>query len=108
MDPSPGFENTWILNGSSTRPPVRRSPRPSTCTPSPTGPDDKRSPGQRRADAFKEIAERSTDQTDRPTGTGHVTITVTPTNLATGIGAKWLSGLVMSRRTSPCTPALPR
>ena len=34
---------------------------------------------------------------DRPTGTGHVTITVTPDQLNTGLGVRWPSGLLMSR-----------
>ncbi len=97
VDLSPGFENTWILNGILDAATGAALAAAFDVYAAPTGPDDKRSPGQRRADALKEIAERSTDQTDRPTGTGHVTITVTPDQLATGIGAKWPSGLVMSR-----------
>ena len=61
-----------------------------------TGPDDTRSPAQRRCDALGEIADRSCDQSDRPTGVGHVTVTVTPEQIVTGQGVEWPNGLLAS------------
>ena len=59
--------------------------------------DDARSPAMRRADALAEIADRSRDTTDRPTGFGNVTLTVTAEELRTGLGVTWPCGLLASR-----------
>ena len=50
-----------------------------------TGPDDDRTAGNRTADALAEIAHRALDTVDRPSGLGHVTLTLTPDQLATGL-----------------------
>ena len=73
------------------------------------GEDDRRSPAMRRVDALAEIAERSLDTTDRPTGFGHVTLTLTAEQLRTGLGVQWPSGLLASRtdaHTMACSAAL--
>lgn len=75
----------------------------------PVAADDRRSPAMRRADALAEIADRATDTTDRPTGFGHLTLTLTPQQLRTGLGATWPSGLLASRtdtHTLTCTAAV--
>ena len=97
VDLSPGLDNTWILNGLLDAATGEALAAAFDVYAAPTGPDDTRSPGQRRADALAEIAGRAADTTDRPTGTGHVTITVTPDQLNTGLGVRWPSGLLMSR-----------
>ena len=51
----------------------------------------------RRADALAEIAARAVEVTDAPTGFGHVTLTVTAQQLASGLGVRWPSGLLASR-----------
>jgi hypothetical protein len=61
------------------------------------GPDDTRSPAQRRCDALGEISERACDEVDRPTGIGHVTLTVTPDQLESGQAVAWPSGLLASK-----------
>ncbi len=60
------------------------------------GPDDTRSPAQRRCDALGEISARACDEVDRPTGIGHVTLTVTPEQIDSGHGVAWPSGLLAS------------
>ncbi len=97
VDLSPGLDNTWILNGLLDAATGRALAAAFDLYAAPTGPDDTRTPGQRRADALAEIATRSTDDTDRPTGLGHVTITVTPDQLSSRLGVRWPSGLLMSR-----------
>jgi len=62
-----------------------------------TGPDDTRSVAQRRCDALAEIAERSCDQVDRPTGVGHVRLTATPEQIAAGQQVAWPNGLLAPR-----------
>ena len=72
----------------------------------PVSADDRRSPAMRRADALAEIADRSLDTTDRPTGFGHVTLTLTPDQLRTGLAATWPTGLLASRtdtHTAACS-----
>ncbi len=59
--------------------------------------DDIRTPANRRCDALSEIAERATDDVDRPTGIGHVTLTMTPEQLESASGVSWPSGLLASR-----------
>ncbi len=97
VDLSPGLDNTWILNGLLDAATGQALAAAFDLYAAPTGPDDTRTPGQRRADALAEIATRSTDDTDRPTGLGHVTITVTPDQLSSRLGVRWPSGLLMSR-----------
>ncbi len=63
----------------------------------PIGPQDGRSGGMRQCDALGEIAAKALDPVDRPTGAGHVTLTLTPDQLESGVGANWPSGLLMSR-----------
>ncbi len=58
------------------------------------GPDDTRSPAQRRCDALGEICERACDEMDRPTGIGHVTLTATPEQIESGQGVPWPNGLL--------------
>ncbi|MEZ5157204.1 MAG: DUF222 domain-containing protein [Candidatus Nanopelagicales bacterium] len=75
----------------------------------PTGPHDDRSAGTRNADALAEIATRALDTVDRPTGIGHITLTLTPDQLATGLGVRWPCGLLASRtdvRTASCSAHL--
>lgn len=55
----------------------------------PAGEDDTREPKQRRADALGEMADRSLALTDRSSGSGAVTITVTPEQLESGRGVAW-------------------
>jgi hypothetical protein len=59
-----------------------------------TGPEDARSPAQRKCDALGEIAERACDETDRPTGVGHVTLTMTPEQVGDGQDVVWPNGLL--------------
>jgi Domain of unknown function (DUF222)/HNH endonuclease len=59
--------------------------------------DDRRSLAQRRVDALAEIAARAGETTDRPTGLGHLSLTLTADQLDTGLGVTWPSGLLMSR-----------
>ena len=73
-----------------------------------TGRDDRRNLGARRCDALAEIAGRALDETDRPTGLGHITLTLTPDQLASGIGVSWPSGCSPRARTSPRGRAAPR
>ena len=108
VDLSPGLDNTWILNGLLDAATGEALAAAFDVYAAPTGPDDTRSPGQRRADALAEIAGRAADTTDRPTGTGHVTITVTPTNSTQGLGVRWpLRGCSCRGWRSPNTPAPP-
>ena len=85
VDLSPGLDNTGSSTGCWTPPPVKRWPRRSTCTPHRPA---RMTPAARGSAAPTpgEIAGRAADTTDRPTGTGHVTITVTPDQLNTGLG----------------------
>ncbi len=61
------------------------------------GRDDRRNLGARRCDALAEIAGRALDETDRPTGLGHITLNLTPDQLASGIGVSWPSGVLATR-----------
>jgi hypothetical protein len=75
----------------------------------PAGPDDTRTAANRTVDALAEIATRALDTTDRPTGLGHITLTVTPEQLTSGLGVRWPSGLLASRtdlRTASCSAHL--
>ncbi|MGV1038019.1 MAG: DUF222 domain-containing protein, partial [Candidatus Nanopelagicales bacterium] len=72
----------------------------------PTGPDDSRSAGNRTADALAEIATRALDTIDRPSGLGHITLTLTPEQLDTGLGVAWPTGMLASYtdiRTASCS-----
>jgi hypothetical protein len=64
----------------------------------PVSPDDSRTGPQRHADALAEVADRALTETDRASGSGHVTITLTPEQLSSGLGVTWPSGLLASRR----------
>ena len=67
VDLSPGFENTWILNGILDAATGAALAAAFDVYASPTGPDDKRSPGQRRADALsKSLNAPPTKRTGRP------------------------------------------
>jgi hypothetical protein len=61
------------------------------------GPGDTRSPAQRRCDALGEISDRACDEVDRPTGVGHVTLTMTPEQVDHGQCVAWPNGLLASR-----------
>ena len=71
-----------------------------------TSPDDHRTAGNRTADALAEIAHKALAPIDRPSGLGHITLTLTPDQLATGLGVRWPSGLLASRtdvHTTACS-----
>ncbi|MBK9434840.1 MAG: DUF222 domain-containing protein [Micrococcales bacterium] len=71
-----------------------------------TSPDDHRTAGNRTADALAEIAHRALAPIDRPSGLGHITLTLTPDQLTTGLGVRWPSGLLASRtdvHTTACS-----
>lgn len=70
---------------------------------------DRRSAPMRNADALAEIAQRAMDNSDRPTGYGHLTVVVAAEQLETGLGVTWPSGLLMSRpdfHTLSCSAAV--
>ncbi|MEI2622124.1 MAG: DUF222 domain-containing protein, partial [Candidatus Nanopelagicales bacterium] len=74
-----------------------------------TSPDDHRTAGNRTADALAEIAHRALAPIDRPSGLGHITLTLTPDQLTTGLGVRWPSGLLASRtdvHTTTCSAKL--
>lgn len=63
----------------------------------PTSASDRRTVPMLQADALAEIAQRCMEDTDRPTGFGHLTVMATAEQLDTGLGVQWPSGLLMSR-----------
>lgn len=62
-----------------------------------TSEDDDRSPAMRRVDGLAEIAKRAVTGIDRPTGHGHVTLTMTQDQFDSGLGVSWPSGSLLTR-----------
>ena len=75
------------------------------------GPDDRRTPAQRRADALGEVCRQWLDLADRPTVAGerpHVTVTVGTEALADGGLTGGVDGTSELDHTGPVDPALAR
>ena len=101
----PRADNTWILNGLLTPPPVKHWPRRSTCTPHPPA---RMTPAARVAPRRRPGRDRRAPliPPDRPTGTRACHDHRDPDQLDTGLGVRWPSGLLMSRvevAEHPCT-----
>ncbi len=105
-DLSPGLEGWWHLSGFLDPATGAALAAALEIYAAPTGPDDARSAGNRTADALAEIATRALDTVDRPTGLGHITLTMTPEQLTSGMGVAWPTGMLASHtdiRTASCS-----